>query len=148
MKKLFIVSFCVMLMFGCVLIDVLIEIKVFFYFFFELGIKLLIVDDVFFLMFVGEFYNFIVGSVYKLEKVWLEMVLLLFNILLLFVFWELIELEEGVFDFIVVDSMIKNVCEYDLKLVLLWFGSWKNGKLIYVLVWVKEDFKRFFLVIN
>ena len=33
--------------------------------------------------------------------------------------------------------------EHDLHLVLLWFGSWKNGESTYVPDWVKRTFERF-----
>lgn len=148
MKKSLIVSFCAMLMLGCASTDAPTETKVLPYFSSESGTKSLIVDDAPFLMFAGELHNSTAGSAHKLEKVWPEMASLSLNTLLLPVSWELIEPEEGVFDFTVVDSMIKNAREHDLKLVLLWFGSWKNGKSTYVPAWVKEDPKRFPLAIN
>jgi hypothetical protein len=57
--------------------------------------------------------------------------------------WELIEPEEGKFDFSLVDSMIDGARNNNLRLVLLWFGSWKNGLSHYAPAWVKRDFKRF-----
>ena len=60
--------------------------------------------------------------------------------------WELIEPREGVFDFSLVDSMVIGARKENLKLVILWFGSWKNGKSTYVPDWVKNDAKRFPLI--
>ncbi|MDR2810290.1 MAG: DUF5597 domain-containing protein [Tannerellaceae bacterium] len=51
------------------------------------------------------------------------------------------------FDFYLVDGLIKKAREHDLKLVLLWFGSWKNGLSHYVPSWVKMDNERFHKVI-
>jgi len=53
------------------------------------------------------------------------------------------EPEEGRFDFSVTDSMILSARKNDLKVVLLWFGSWKNSMSCYAPMWVKKDSKRF-----
>ena len=59
------------------------------------------------------------------------------------VYWHKIEPEEGVFDFSSIDMMV-NVCrEADLKLVVLWFATWKNGDMSYCPPYVKADPKRF-----
>lgn len=41
--------------------------------------------------------------------------------------WEIIEPQEGEFDFTEVDRIIFDARQHGLKLVFLWFGSWKNG---------------------
>src|SRR5208283_1347503 len=56
------------------------------------------------------------------------------------------EPEEGGFDFGLVDGLIEQARACDLRLVLLWFGSWKNGKSTYQPLWVKTDQARFPLV--
>ena len=65
------------------------------------------------------------------------------NTLLGSVTWEMIEPEEGQFDFTELDAVIKGAREHDLHLVLLWFGSFKNALSTYVPGWVKKDIKRF-----
>jgi hypothetical protein len=57
--------------------------------------------------------------------------------------WELIEPQEGKYDFTVVDGLINAARANELKLVFLWFGSWKNTYSSYVPEWVKRDTKRF-----
>lgn len=57
--------------------------------------------------------------------------------------WELVEPQEGKFDFALVDGLIRQARASDMKLVLLWFGSWKNSFSHYVPGWVKEDTTRF-----
>ena len=61
------------------------------------------------------------------------------NTVLAVVTWEQVEPVEGQFDFTVVDEMIKAARANDLKLAILWFGSWKNGMSSYHPVWVKKD---------
>jgi len=65
------------------------------------------------------------------------------NTILAVVSWEQTEPVEGQFDFSVVDNMITDARANDMKLVLLWFGSWKNGITSYTPTWVKKDTKRF-----
>jgi beta-galactosidase GanA len=57
--------------------------------------------------------------------------------------WEMIEPDEGRFDFSSVDQMLKDARANDLKLVILWFGAWKNSMSTYVPSWVKRDAARF-----
>ena len=65
------------------------------------------------------------------------------NTVLAVVSWEQVEPEEGRFDFTVVDDLIADARANDMKLMLLWFGSWKNGVSSYHPVWVKKDAARF-----
>jgi hypothetical protein len=65
------------------------------------------------------------------------------NTLLGSVSWEQIEPFEGQFDFSNLDAIILAAREHGLKLVLLWFGSFKNALSTYVPAWVKKDIKRF-----
>jgi beta-galactosidase GanA len=49
------------------------------------------------------------------------------------------EPQKGHFDFAVVDSILQQAREHKTHLVLLWFGTWKNGKMHYAPEWVKSD---------
>ncbi len=62
--------------------------------------------------------------------------------------WEQIEPREGEFDFTVVDDILKGARANDLKVSILWFGSWKNGVTTHTPIWVKNDQTRFPLVKN
>lgn len=55
------------------------------------------------------------------------------------VYWETMEPEPGKFDFANVDLLINGAREHHLRLVLLWFGTWKNGQAHYVPEWVKSN---------
>ena len=58
-------------------------------------------------------------------------------------YWDLIEPEEGRFDFSLIDNIIKVSARNNLKIVFLWFGAWKNSMSCYAPSWVKKDVKRF-----
>lgn len=53
------------------------------------------------------------------------------------VYWFRIEREEGVWDFADVDDLIARCRANDLHLIILWFGTSKNGHPNYVPEWVK-----------
>lgn len=65
------------------------------------------------------------------------------NTVLMPVYWELVEPSEGQFDFSLLDDAIATAKANDLKLVLLWFGAWKNSMSCYAPSWVKTDVNRF-----
>jgi beta-galactosidase GanA len=106
----------------------------------------LVVNDKPFLMLSGELHNSSTGSAHYMRSIWPRMAKQNLNTVIAPVSWELIEAKEGVFDFSLVDSMITGARKENLKLVLIWFASWKNGISTYVPEWVKTDTKRFPLV--
>jgi hypothetical protein len=55
------------------------------------------------------------------------------------VYWEQMEAHEGTFDFSNVDLLVHGAREHHLHLVLLWFGTWKNGQMHYVPEWIKTN---------
>ena len=60
------------------------------------------------------------------------------------VYWELIQpVETGRFEFSSVARVIEAARQKGLRVVLLWFGSWKNSMSSYVPAWVKRDGARF-----
>jgi hypothetical protein len=64
------------------------------------------------------------------------------------VYWEQLEAQPGKFDFSTVDALVKGAREHHLHLVVLWFGTWKNGNMHYVPEWVKTDPKKYPRMIN
>ena len=57
--------------------------------------------------------------------------------------WAWIEPEKGKFDFRLVDAMIQDAKKTSQRIVLVWFGSWKNGVSSFAPLWVKADQDRF-----
>lgn len=106
----------------------------------------LIADNQPFLMLAGELHNSSTGSAHYMRPIWNRMAKQNLNTVIAAVSWELIEAKEGVYEFSLVDSMIVGARKENLKLVIIWFGSWKNGTSTYVPEWVKTDTKRFPLV--
>ncbi|MGA9055732.1 MAG: DUF5597 domain-containing protein [Bryobacteraceae bacterium] len=59
------------------------------------------------------------------------------------VYWNVIETEEGKFDFSGFDQILRGIRAQDLRAVILWFGTWKNGAMDWSPNWVKADPQRF-----
>jgi len=78
-----------------------------------------------------------------LKYVWPSFQKLQANTLEIPVAWEQIEPAEGKFDFSYVDTLLQEAREHDARLVLLWFGSWKNNAPHYTPAWVKLNNERF-----
>lgn len=83
-----------------------------------------------------------------LPKVWPALEALHVNTAEAPVYWEQIEPQPGNFDWTNVDALIDGAREHHLHLVLLWFGTWKNGNDHYVPQWVKNDPQHFPRMIN
>ena len=84
----------------------------------------------------------------ELPRVWPAVELLRANTVEIPVAWEQIEPREGQFDFSYVDTLLAQAREHQLRLVLLWFGTWKNNNPNYTPAWVKFDNQRFPRVID
>ena len=78
-----------------------------------------------------------------LDKVWPAVADLQANTVEVPIAWEQVESVEGRFDFSFIDTLLKQARERQLKVVLLWFGTWKNTSPQYTPAWVKFDNQRF-----
>jgi hypothetical protein len=103
----------------------------------------LIVDGKPFLALAGELHNSSATSLEYMKPVWGRLAEAKLNTVLAGVSWNQIEPQEGKFDFSVLDGVIRGARSSNLRLVLLWFGSWKNALSSYPPDWVKKDYKRF-----
>jgi beta-galactosidase GanA len=102
----------------------------------------LVIDGRPFLILGGELGNSS-GEADYLRPFWPTLQALKLNTLLTPVYWDLIEPEEGRFDFSQVDGLIRDARAHQVRLVLLWFASWKNSMSCYAPAWVKTDMRRF-----
>lgn len=78
-----------------------------------------------------------------LPDIWSVVDRMLANTLEIPVAWEQIEPREGEFDFSYLDALLPQARERNVRVVLLWFATWKNTAPNYVPAWVKLDNKRF-----
>ncbi|MDI1363695.1 MAG: DUF5597 domain-containing protein, partial [bacterium] len=79
----------------------------------------------------------------QMDKVWPAIQQLGANTVQVPIAWEQIEPTEGKFDFSYLDLLLTQARENRVRLVLLWFGTWKNSAPSYAPEWVKLDDKRF-----
>ena len=78
-----------------------------------------------------------------LPKVWPAIEFLEANTVEIPVYWEQFEPEPGRFDYSAVDTLLSQAREHRVRLVLLWFGTWKNGSSHYMPLWMKRDPERY-----
>ena len=103
----------------------------------------LIVDGKPYLVLGAELNNSSASSLEYMRPLWPKIAAANLNTVLATVSWELMEPEEGRFDFSLVDGLIQEARRHNLRLIVIWFGSWKNGNSTYQPVWVKTNQQRF-----
>jgi hypothetical protein len=103
----------------------------------------LIVDGRPFLILAGELSNSASSSMEYMEPYWPKLAAANMNTVLAAVTWELVEPEPGKFDFALVDGAIREARRNHLRLIFIWFGSWKNGESSYTPLWVKKNQKQY-----
>ncbi|HVU35094.1 MAG TPA: DUF5597 domain-containing protein [Opitutaceae bacterium] len=102
----------------------------------------LIVDGQPFIIHGGELGNSS-GEPAYLHSFWPKLKALHLNAVVAPVYWDQIEPAEGTFNFATVDGLLADARANNMRLVLLWFGSWKNSMSCYTPAWVKADTARF-----
>jgi hypothetical protein len=95
------------------------------------------------LLYGGEVHNSSASSAEWMAPIWRDAQAAHFNVMLAPVPWDLLEPEEGQFDFTQLDELIDDARAHGMYLIPLWFGSWKNGATHYAPLWVKKDTERF-----
>src|SRR5690349_3520841 len=103
----------------------------------------LVVDGRPFLLLGGELGNSSASSAAYMKPHWPRLKAMHLHTVLAPVYWELVEPQQGKFDWSTLDAMLRDARAQDLKLVLLWFGAWKNSMSTYVPAWVKRDSVRY-----
>lgn len=107
----------------------------------------LMVDGKPFLILGGQAHNSSASNPKDLERVWDSLTALHANTAEVPIYWELIEPSPGRFDFHLIDDVIQGARQHQLRLILLWFGTWKwveNTGMAYTPAWIKEDPAKYF----
>jgi len=96
----------------------------------------LFVDDAPYLILGAQVHN---SSTWPamLPKVWPAMEYLNVNTVEIPIYWEQFEPQPGRYDYSIVDLLLNEARQHRLRLVLLWFGTWKNGSQHYMPEWMK-----------
>jgi hypothetical protein len=103
----------------------------------------LIVDGKPWLALAGETDNTASSDLAYMETAWPKIVKVNVNTVLVGIGWDWVEPEEGKYDFSLVDGLLDGARKHNLRLIFLWFGSWKNGLSSFAPEWVKADQQRF-----
>jgi beta-galactosidase GanA len=101
-----------------------------------------------FLMLGGQAHNSSASSPQDLDPVWRSLVAMHANTAEVPLYWEMVEPQPEHFDFHLIDAIIHGARRHGLHLVLLWFGTWKNGAMTYTPEWVKENPTKYSRVLN
>jgi hypothetical protein len=107
------------------------------------AVKQMFVDGKPFIMLSGELHNSSASSIEYMKPIWDKLAEMHLNTVVSTVNWELLEPEEGKFNFDLVDAQIMEARKRDMRLVIIWFASWKNGGSNYTPLWVKTNPQRF-----
>lgn len=96
-----------------------------------------------FFMRAGELHNSTCSDIGYLDGKWDDLVGMNLNTVIATASWELVEPMEGQFDFSHVDAIIHGAKQHNMKVVLIWFATFKNPFMTYAPSWVKGDNRRF-----
>jgi beta-galactosidase GanA len=103
----------------------------------------LIVDGKPLLILGGELGNSTASDLRHLDTHWATLKTIGLNTVIAPVEWDQIEPKEGVYDFAPLEGLIRQSEANKMKLVLLWFGAWKNSNSTYVPPYIKRDYKTY-----
>ena len=103
----------------------------------------LIVNNQPFLVLGGELGNSSAACNEDIERIFPKLQRMGLNTVLVPAYWDLIEPQEGTFDFSLTDKVLDEARKNKLKVVFLWFGAWKNSMSCYAPLWFKEDYKKY-----
>jgi hypothetical protein len=98
----------------------------------------LMVDGKPFIMLGGQVNNSS-GWPSRMQEIWPVFKALNANTAEIPVYWETVEPKPGEFRFEAVDQIIRDARVQNMRLILLWFATWKNGVMDYAPGWVKQD---------
>ncbi len=103
----------------------------------------LVVDETPYLALAGELHNSSASSPEYMAPVWERLGENGLRTVIGVASWQLVEPTEGVFDFEAVDDQLRQARARGIRIVLLWFGAYKNADSAYTPSWVRRDEVRF-----
>jgi hypothetical protein len=103
----------------------------------------LLVDGKPFIALSGELTGDAATSVENMAPIWPKLAAANLNAVIVAVSWAQLEPEEGKFNYTMVDDVVAKARENRMKVIFIWFASWKNGTSSYAPYWVKKDYQRF-----
>lgn len=103
----------------------------------------LIVDGKPLLILGGELGNSTASDLKYLDGYWPTLKAIGLNTIIAPVEWDQIEPKEGVYDFAPLEGLIKQAEANNVKVVLLWFGAWKNSMSSYAPPYIKHNYKTY-----
>ena len=103
----------------------------------------LIVDGKPFLCIGGELHNSSASDRDYMSPIWDKLAKAGINTVIAPVSWEQVEPVEGELDFSIVDSLVEDARSTGVRLVMIWFGAFKNAFSTYAPGWVRADRERF-----
>ncbi|MBN1973293.1 MAG: beta-galactosidase [Sedimentisphaerales bacterium] len=112
------------------------------------GMTKLIVDGRPFICVAGEVANTSSTDVKSMQLTIPRLAKANLNTILTVISWDLIEPEEGKYDFSMIDYQIEAARASNVRLIFLWMASWKNGLSHFPPEWVKANQERFPRVVN
>ena len=112
------------------------------------GMMKLIVDGRPFICVAGEVGNTSSSDTKSMQETISRLAGANLNTILTVISWDLIEPEEGKFDFSMIDYQIEAARANNVRLIFLWMASWKNGLSHFTPEWIKADQHRFPRVVN
>ncbi|WP_140986412.1 DUF5597 domain-containing protein [Asticcacaulis tiandongensis] len=103
----------------------------------------LIVDGKPLLILGGELGNSTASDLKYLDGYWPTLKAIGLNTIIAPVEWDQIEPKEGIYDFAPLEGLIKQAEANNVKVVLLWFGAWKNSMSSYAPPYIKHNYKTY-----
>jgi Domain of unknown function (DUF5597)/Beta-galactosidase len=105
--------------------------------------KQLIIDGRPRLLLGGQLHNSSASSSAYMAPIWERLAAMGIRTVIGSASWAQVEPVEGTFDFTSVDAQIAEARARGLRLVLIWFGAFKNAASTYAPGWVRADVRRF-----
>lgn len=103
----------------------------------------LLVDGKPYLALGGELHNSSASSPEYMAPIWDKLQAMHVKTVIGTVSWEDFEPKEGVFDYSTLDAQIAEAAKRDMRLVIIWFGAFKNATSTYAPHWVRANTRRF-----